>query len=92
MPMKQIDEQPTVPANSDRHQIVIAIGRVVLGTLGRPTDLHRMEVRWLWERYYRANVFVGTVSTGFRIAHSFFLVADSDGKILESTPRITSQY
>jgi hypothetical protein len=38
------------------------------------------------------NVFVGKSATSARIAESFFLTADDEGKILVSSPEITRLY
>jgi hypothetical protein len=63
----------------------------VLRTLGRPGRLHQVQVRPLWPEHCRVNVFVGDAASA-KIAHSYFLVADSDGNVVESIPRITRQY
>jgi len=68
------------------------IARQLLQTLGRPAALHRVEVRHLWEKHYRANVFVGADVASTRIAHSFFLSIDEDGTIIASAPAITRKY
>jgi len=49
-------------------------------------------VRRLWQDHYRVNVLVGSDLTSATIAHSYFLVADGDGKIVSSTPKITRKY
>jgi hypothetical protein len=46
----------------------------------------------LWEDHYRVNVFVGVDAASAKVANSYFLVADIDGNILTSTPKITRQY
>ena len=51
-----------------------------------------MQVRPLWENYYRVNVLVGNDLASARIANSYFLVADNDGNITASTPKIMKQY
>jgi hypothetical protein len=61
-------------------------------TLGAPGDLLQVQVRLLWADHYRVNVFVGLDAASARVANSFFLVADSDGNITASTPKITRQY
>jgi len=40
---------------------------------------------------YRVNVFVGDAVSA-KVAHSFFVAADGDGKIVSSTPAITREY
>lgn len=69
-----------------------SIAHQVVQTLGRPAALHRVEVRPLWEKHYRVNVFVGTDVTSTRIAHSFFLSTDEDGNIIASAPAMTRTY
>ena len=62
-----------------------------MADLGRPADLHRVQVRLLWGDHYRVNVFVGDAAS-CKVAHSFFLKADGNGKILASTPTIARAY
>jgi hypothetical protein len=68
------------------------IRKNVLHDLGRPADLHEVQVRPLWEKNYRVNVVVGTSAAFVRVAHSFFLTADAFGEVLASTPAITRRY
>ena len=67
------------------------IRKNVLGALGVPPDLLRVQVGRLWECHFRVNVFVG-VAAAARVAHSYFLKAGVDGSIVSSTPKITRQY
>lgn len=67
------------------------IEKQVLSKLGRPEAQHRVQIRQLWPDHYRVNIFVG-LNASIRIAHSYFLVTDGDGKVLTSTPAITRQY
>ena len=95
MSTKQQDKQEKHNAQQekqDRQQRTVLIGKVVLQTLGQPETLHRVQVRQLWDDHYRVNIFVGADAATARIAHSFFLVADGDGKVVDSNPRITKQY
>jgi len=64
----------------------------VLSVLGRPAERHRVQVRCVWGHHYRVNVFVGPDAASFKVAHSYFLKADRNGKILNSTPAITRVY
>ena len=82
----------TKPEKHDRQRLNAVIGGHVMSTLGRPPDLHSVQVRPLWEDYYRVNIFVGVDAACVKIANSYFLVADSDGNIITSTPGITKQY
>ena len=63
----------------------------VIHSLGKPSDLLLVQVRPLWGSRYRVNVFVGADAASARLANSYFLTADDDGKIIASTPPITKQ-
>jgi hypothetical protein len=64
----------------------------ILFDLGRPNDLLRLQVKCVWGNNYRANVFVGEDLASARVAHSYFVKADGNGKILTSTPIIARLY
>jgi hypothetical protein len=64
----------------------------VLSALGKPAGNHRLQVRRIWGDNYRVNVFVGADVASFTIAHSYFLLADKDGKILTCSPPIARTY
>ncbi len=64
----------------------------VMHRLGTPDDLLGVEVRPLWGTYYRVNVRIGAASTAARVADSYFLTTDGDGKIVESSPGIVRRY
>jgi hypothetical protein len=64
----------------------------VLRALGEPDDRYEIRVRRLWEDHYRANVFLGEGLACGRIAYSYFLVADGDGNIVESSPALHKRY
>jgi hypothetical protein len=76
----------------DHPQQNAVIGGQVMRALGQPGDLHRVEVRPLWEDHYRVNVLVGLDAVSARVAHSYFLVTDGQGTIVTATPAITRQY
>ncbi len=92
MPAKPQEKQPAPQGNQDRQQLTVAIGKHVMHALGQPGNLQRAQVRQLWENHYRVNVFLGADVASAKVAHSYFLVADGDGNILTSTPKITKQY
>lgn len=69
-----------------------AIRANVFAGLGRPTDLHRVNVMPLWGDHYRVNVVTGADPTLARIPHSYFLAADARGDIIDATPPITRRY
>ena len=64
----------------------------VLSALGTPPGPHRVQVRRVWGDRYRVNVFVGESAATLKVAHSYFLEADGDGKVLTSSPAITRSY
>jgi hypothetical protein len=76
----------------ERDRFAAVIRNRVMHTLGQPGDLHLVQVRHLWEDCYRVNVIVGADSASAKVLHSYFLVVDLDGNIIESTPKITKEY
>ncbi len=92
MPTKQPVEQQAGDEKQESRQRDAVIGAHVLDALGRPAELHRVEVRRLWKDHYRVNVFVNAGAGSARIAHSYFLVADGEGNVAASTPTITRRY
>jgi hypothetical protein len=75
-----------------REALNALIGEQVIHILGKPRDLVKLQVRPLWEDNYRVNVYVGVDVASARVAHSFFVVASSDGNVLASTPQIARHY
>ncbi|MGH7174003.1 MAG: hypothetical protein ACRELG_27335 [Gemmataceae bacterium] len=92
MPSTEQGKQQVKPVKRTHEQRSGVIIGQLLQALGRPATLYRVEVRHLWDNHYRANVFVGDTVTSTRIAHSFFLMADEDGKIVASVPDIAKKY
>ncbi|MDB5314120.1 MAG: hypothetical protein JWO38_8322 [Gemmataceae bacterium] len=76
----------------EMRQRTATIGRSVITSLGRPDDFFKIVVIRLWEDSYRVNVLTGQDPASVRIAHSFFVVADNRGNVVESTPAIAKQY
>jgi hypothetical protein len=76
----------------EHQQLSALISKHVMLTLGRPGDLCRVQVRRLWQDHYRVNVFVGADIASAKVAHSYFLVADADGNIINSAPDISKLY
>jgi hypothetical protein len=68
------------------------VGKNVMRDLGRPAGLHHVQSRRVFGDNCRVNVFVGEGAASAKVAHSFFVAADADGKVLESTPAITRRY
>jgi hypothetical protein len=71
-----------------RDELKAIIGRHVSHTLKDDSGLCRVQVRPLWGNFYRVNVLVEEQTGSVKIPHSFFLEADGDGNIIESTPKI----
>jgi hypothetical protein len=69
---------------------VVADG--VMSALGRPSDFLRAAARQVWVDHYRVNVFAGPHSGSARVAHSFFVTADGDGRILTCAPPLARGY
>ena len=82
MPAKEKENKPATKEQQPKHVLDAAIGRQVLLSLGQPEGLHLVQVRYLWEDHYRVNVFIGVDAASAKVAHSYFLLADSAGKIL----------
>jgi hypothetical protein len=81
-----LDRQPESPKDPTR-----AIDHAVLEALGRPQDFLRMTSRQVTANTYRVNVFTGP-SLARRIAHSFFVTADAEGRLISSMPAIVRLY
>jgi len=79
-------------AKQIREELNSLVGEQVMQTLGEPANLLQVQVRVLWEHYYRVNIFVGAHSACATIAHSYFIQTDRDGMIVESTPRLVKKY
>src|SRR2546430_14787578 len=86
------EERQADPDKQERQQMNAKIGGHVMHTLGQPGDLHGVQIRRLWKDHYRVNILVGVDAASAKVAHSYFLVADSDGNILAATPTITRRY
>lgn len=92
--MKTKEPNKPQPTHEDRARPDrdAAIAKRVVNTLGQPGNFHSVQVRQLWEDHYRVNVLVGPDAVSTRVAHSYFVTADSFGNILAATPVITKQY
>jgi hypothetical protein len=80
------------PKEPEGGPLEAAVRGSVLSELGSPPGLHRVQVRRVWGDSYRVNVFVGDDAASFKVAHSFFLQADGDGRVIESSPAIARLY
>ena len=85
---KRQREQQADQQTRECQRLNAVIGKHVIHRLGQLSDLHRVQVRMLWEGCYRVNIFVGVDAASARVAYSYFVVADADGNIIESTPKI----
>jgi hypothetical protein len=92
MTVKQEEKQRSEEGKPNPALAEAVIARYVMAALGQPGDLHRVDVRRLWDNRFRVNVFVGGDAASARVANSYFLVADGSGNIIESRPEITRQY
>src|SRR5947209_4274317 len=88
---QQREQRAESPSNTQRQQECGRLERVVamgvMHDLGRPADFLRAGARLLWKNYYRVNVFVGP-NAAARIAYSFLLEVDPNGKILTCKPPV----
>ena len=79
------------PRGPEGGPLEAAVRGSVMAELGRPPGPHRVQVRRVWGDRYRVNVLVGDAAS-LRVAHSFFLRADGDGRVIESSPAIARLY
>lgn len=79
-------------AQPQREAFKALLGEQVLHLVGAPKDLYKVQVRSLWGSFYRANVLTGPDPASVKIAQSYFLQIDGEGKIVSSTPKLTRQY
>jgi hypothetical protein len=92
MPTTPQSDSETDRGRQMREMLNDLIGEQVVHTLGTPKNLLKVQVRPVGSDRYRVNVFVGEDSTSGRIANSYFLTADGEGKILSSSPAIVRAY
>lgn len=92
MTTSQLTEPHAAGPKDERAPLHDAIGKNVLRALGRPGDLQRLQIRRLWDDFYRVNVLTGGAPASARIAHSYFLAADAEGAIAWSAPDIARVY
>lgn len=92
MSTKPQEQQATEQKKQEAGLLESVIRDNVLFDLGRPDELNRVQVTRVGGTNYRVNVFVGPDFTSCKVAHSYFLQADGNGKILSSSPAITRTY
>jgi hypothetical protein len=91
-PKTQPLEQHIDKDKGKRDKLNALIGEQVMHTLGEPGNLLKVQVRPLWENFYRVNFFIGSDTAFAKISNSYFVQAESDGNIVASTPKIMKQY
>ena len=82
-------ETATQPSRDDRAKEVC---QSVLRLLGRPLDLFRISAVRLWDNQYRVNVQTGADVVSARVSHSFFVLVDEKGNVVESNPSLARVY
>ena len=94
MPNQLQIEQPKVEKleKGERKALNKLIREQVIHALGTPIDLRDVQVRKVWKDHYRVNVLVGMNAGSVRLANSYFVVIDSDGSLISTTPKITKQF
>jgi len=92
MSTKPQEELPRDQKKQECQKLNAAIGRHVMNALGQPGDQHRIQVKPLWDDHYRVNVIVGKDVNTAKVAHSYFLVTDESGNIIDSAPKIKKEY
>jgi hypothetical protein len=92
MSTNQVEAQNAAQKLHERQSLEAVIRDNVMHDLGRPAALHQVQVRLLWDNHFRVNVFVGADAASAKVADSFFLQTDGDGKVLVSAPPITRRY
>lgn len=92
LPMAQPRAQHDGTERRDQDALNAVIREQVMHALGEPDDLLAVAVRQLWNRFYRVNIFVGPEVSSARVANSYFVEIDGDGKIAAAAPKITRQY
>jgi hypothetical protein len=93
MPNKLQTEQPKDQMGRDeREALENLIREQVIHTLGKPNDLRNVQVRKVWDNHYRVNIIVGENAGSVRVANSYLVAIDGDGKVVTTTPKITKQY
>lgn len=85
---KQLDALHEIESTRAAKVVCLA----VMTALGRPADFLRVTSRRVTDRSHRVNVIVGGDPTMARIAHSFFVTADDDGRLTGSAPPIVRLY
>jgi hypothetical protein len=75
-----------------QQQMKDLISQQVFQSLGQPDKLQSVQVRHLWSDHFRVNVMVGNDAASAQVAHSYFLMVDNAGSIVNSIPLIRKLY
>jgi hypothetical protein len=84
-------EQDHKRTQDTRDALHAVIAEQVVHGLGSAAPPHRVQVRSLWGDFFRVNVLVGADAASLKVANSYFLKTDSEGRIVESTPKMVRQ-
>ena len=80
MPTALQREQHREMEQHRREALNAVIGEQVIHVLGEPDNLLQTQVRFLWKNSYRVNLLVGADGACSKVANSYFVKTDSDGK------------
>jgi len=88
----QYDQPKEDQSPEQRHALHDVIREQILRALGRPADLLKVQIRKVWDEHYRVNVLVGPDAGSVRLANSYFVVVNSAGGLVTTTPTIEKMY
>jgi hypothetical protein len=91
MPASRPDSPRRDQEELDREALKGVIRNRVLGTLGEPGRLGRVQVRPLWANYYRVNILMAQGFGCERAAASYFMETDGAGNLVKSTPALCTE-
>jgi hypothetical protein len=92
MPNLQQLEQPADTEPLKHQALKDIIRNQVVSALGVPADLLKVQVREVAVERYRVNVLIGPNAGSAKVANSFFIVADANGRLISATPPIIKEY
>lgn len=86
---KKRDDSQKALLKQEQELLTSLVREQVVQAIGSCPNLFHVQVRFLWECHFRANVFLGNDAASARIGASYFLTTSDDGKIMESIPQIS---
>ena len=92
MPAKQQGDQARPVDQNKLETLNEFIEEQVIRTLGKPSNLIKVQIRPIWDNHFRVNVLVGVDAASAKVANSYFLVVDTEGAIIGSTPKLGKVY